>query len=99
MSRKNDSLSCTAILPVELSENDVDELVKVAKQLSVKEALEVSRKNSSVRDQGNSYHLYGVLPDGNRFSERLHPTRNDIDRFGRPNRKKKGSLKPKKWLK
>lgn len=106
MSMMNEYVGRTVIVECSLTEEEIAEIVDAEraltqrpKQLSLKEALEVSRKNSSVRDQGNSYHLYGVFPDGDRLSERLHPTRNDIDRHGRPNRKKKGSLKPKKWLK
>lgn len=66
-------------------------------QLSVKEALEVARKNSTLSDHRSGFTFIDGLYS--RYGERLHPTRNDIDRFGRPSRKKKGSLKPKKWLK
>lgn len=68
-----------------------------APQLSLKEALEVARKNSALSDHRSGF----TFPDGlySRYGERLHPTRNDIDRHGMPNRKKKGSLKPKKWSK
>lgn len=92
----NDFLSCSEVVPVHLTIDELGEMVEVAKQLSVKEALAVARKNSKVRDQGFGFRFFHMH---DRRAEGLHPTRNDVDKHGRPNRKKKGSPKPKEWYK
>lgn len=68
------------------------------KQLSVKEAIEVARKNSKLRSNFEPAWFH-VASWNDRRADGLHPTRNDVDRYGKPDRKKKGSAKPKKWLK
>lgn len=99
-------ISASAVIETKLTPDEVTEIMGVArlleeerqvKQLSPKEAVEVAKRNSTLRSRGASWWNFSLEYD--RRSEGLHPTRNDVDRHGKPSRKKKGSLKPKKWLK
>ena len=101
---KNNYTSASAILDFKLTPEEVEEFADAARiltpssppQLSVKQAIEAAKKHSKVKAGGFGFSSFLMY---DRRSEGLHPTRNDIDKHGRPNRKKKGSPKPKEWYK
>lgn len=107
MSTKNNYMSCSSVIDVKLTPEDTAELIdamkmvdsSTPKQLTVEEAIAVAKKNSTLRGKGYYGGWYGMFPNNDRRSDGLHPTRNDVNRHGQPSRKKKGSAKPKKWLK
>lgn len=70
--------------------------------MNLNDAIEIAKRNSTLPKRhfwGSGFNLNNLWQPGNRLSCGMHPTRNDIDRDGKPNRKKKGSPKTPEWLK
>lgn len=57
------------------------------------EAIDIAKRNSTI-DLGRGFSIFSMFrhSDG-RMGMGLHPTRNDINRHGKPVKKKKGNVK------
>lgn len=63
------------------------------KKDNLAEAVEIAKRNSTI-DLGRGISIFSMFrhSDG-RMGMGLHPTRNDINRHGKPVKKKKGNVK------